>query len=82
MIAEPKGPERQRHTDELIKQEKQAKATAETNYRDLQAILKSAKSLAKSLKIPLSEALQVLSYQELKQIHWHIDQIIERPSNK
>lgn len=81
MIAEPEGPERQRRIEELVKQEKQAKAAAETNYRDLQAILKSAKSLAKSLKIPLSEALQVLSYQELKQIHWHIDQALP-PSNR
>ena len=76
MIAEPKGPERQRRIAELTEQEKQAKESVESSYQELQVTLKRANSLAKSLKISLSEALQVLSYQELKQIHWHIDQRI------
>lgn len=76
MIAEPEGPERQKRIDELVKQGKQAKASAKNNYQQLQAILKSTKFLAESLEISLTEALQLLSYRELKQIHFHIDQRI------
>lgn len=78
MIAEPEGPERKRRIDELVEQEKQTKAEAERNYQELQVVLKDAKLLAKSLNIQLSQALQLLYYRELKQIHWHIDQMINR----
>lgn len=73
MVAEPEGQERQNCIDELVEQEKQAKASAENSYKELQGILKNTNLLAKSLKLPISDTLQVLIYRELNQIHFHID---------
>ena len=73
LIAEPEGRERRKRIDQLVKQEKHEKEIAKNNYREIQDNLKNAKNLAKSLDLPLSQALQVLSYHELKGIHWHLD---------
>ena len=73
LIAEPKGPERKKRLEVLTTQEEQRKAVAKSNYQEIQDNLKNAENHAKSLDLPLSQALQVLSYHELKAIHWHFD---------
>jgi len=69
--------EREGRLIELGEQEAQAKKEINQQYEELKGILSDAKDWARILKVKPNVALLLLSYRELKQIHWHLDQMVE-----
>lgn len=74
MLGELSDEERRKRLEELAQQEKQAKEGLTEDCRELQLILKEARDYAKMLGVDAKEALLILSYREMKRMHWHIDQ--------
>lgn len=74
MLSKLSDKERQKRLNELTQQEKQAKEETTKDCQELQSILKEARDYAKMLNCDTKEALLLLSYREMKMIHWHIDQ--------
>lgn len=75
MLAELSEKERRERLHELTQQEKLTKEELTKDCQELQQILKEARDYVKMLSCDTKEALLILSYRELKRIHWHIDQM-------
>jgi len=77
MISETNLEKREKRLVELGEQEIQAKKELNQEYEELKNLLSEARTWSGTLKVKPNVALLLLSYRELKQIHWHIDQMVE-----
>lgn len=75
MIGEANLEEREKRLIELEEQENQAKEELRQEYKELKSVLIEAKTWSSTLKVDMNTALLLLSYRELRQLHWHIDQM-------
>jgi len=82
MISETDLEKQKKRLAELGKQETRAKESLRQEYGDLKNSLVEAKDWARILKVKPNVALLLLNYRELKQIHWHIDQMMDSQSNR
>lgn len=74
MLSKLNDKDQQKHLHELTQQENQAKEELTKDCQELQLVLKEARDYTKMLNCDTKEALLLLSYREMKRIHWHIDQ--------